>query len=109
LGADQTISDEVLAAASEGLRRCGVEVGSVGGDDYRRHIARGALLAAVPHIEAAIRSKIADEIKAESVEMLRDERDGDDVCDWNVALLKAEVIIEIVCESAAYKEHGNGG
>jgi hypothetical protein len=55
LGTDQTISDEVLAAASEGLRRCGVEVGSVGGEDYRRHIARGALLAAVPHIEAAIR------------------------------------------------------
>jgi hypothetical protein len=64
LGTDQTISDEVLAAASEGLRRCGVDVGSVGGEDYRRHIARGALLAAVPHIEAAIREKIAAEIEA---------------------------------------------
>jgi hypothetical protein len=65
LGTDQTISDEVLAAASEGLRRCGVEVGSVGGEDYRRHIARGALLAAAPHIEAAIRQAIAAEIEAE--------------------------------------------
>jgi hypothetical protein len=65
LGTDrETISDDVLAAASEGLRRCGVEVGSVGGEDYRRHIARAALLAAVPHIEAAIRQRIAAEILA---------------------------------------------
>jgi hypothetical protein len=94
------VSDEAVQAAAVVLGRLFGGRSSFERDE-RHADATMVLVAAVPHIEAAIRSRIADEIKAESVEKLRDERDGDDVCDWNVALLKAEVIIEIVCESVA--------
>jgi hypothetical protein len=76
LGADQTISDETLAAA-----RAAVEVvygaGWLGDGVEGRtstKAARLVLAAVVPHIEAAIRSKIAAEIEAAMDEDQRERR-----------------------------------
>jgi hypothetical protein len=65
LGADQTISDETVTAAAEAMEDAAMRwIGRDLGTIHRDDIARDALLAAVPHIEAAIRQAIADEIEA---------------------------------------------
>jgi hypothetical protein len=87
LGADQTISDEAVEAVAAGvLAYLGPHMNRVGQvaiwADRLDGIARAALAAAVPHIGAAIREKIAKEFEARDVPGLH----------WVIALEEAAAV-----------------
>lgn len=52
---------DAVAAAADAMRRHGIELGSVGGQAYREHVACSVVAAVVPYIEAGLLKAIAED------------------------------------------------